>query len=174
MWFCLKEVESNFLIIYSFIYFLDFELITLWAPPRRKQLPNPARAGQLKRRTPPSRRRRARRAQPSNWGARSPSHGTMRKSTLSLLSSKQRRRERTNSRSLMTLRWWIRTMMMEAKPKLTALETLKTMMKKSNHLKLRPTLIMSTRNMKKLLKRTSRDLILLSLRHRKTLKKSLA
>ena len=65
-------------------------------------------------------------------------------------------------------------MKMEAKPKLTMLEALKTMMKKSNQLKLRPTRTMSTRKMKKLLKRTSRDLIAVSQRRRKTLKKSLA
>ena len=65
-------------------------------------------------------------------------------------------------------------MKMEAKPKLTMPEALKTMMKKSNQLKLRPTRTMSTRKMKKLLKRTSRDLIAVSQRRRKTLKKSLA
>ena len=65
-------------------------------------------------------------------------------------------------------------MKMEAKPKLTMPEALKTMMKKSNQLKLRPTRTMSTRKMKKLLKRTSRDLITVSQRRRKTLKKSLA
>jgi len=61
------------------------------------------------------------------------------------------------------------------KLKPTAPKMLKTMMKKSNHLKLRPTLIMSTRKMKKQFKRQWRGLILLYRRLRNnTLKKSLA